>query len=384
MFSGAFSRNFRWAEYLAWARVLLGLTALLTELFQDRRLSPFFGVALGVFLLYSAAVALRQEARSRIFGLLRLFADTVFFLILANHGAGNSIWLPSIYFLYLLSFAVALTGPAEVFVVVGISLVFCAVAKQAQLAPLERTIMVGGVMAGAFSICKKRLTDRIEQLTRESEGSRQQSLTAAEAERQRIASDFHDGPLQSFISLQMRLEIVRKMLERNPAAGMEELQQLQNLAVSQVRELRAFVRSMRPLELDGANLAASARTLAENFQKESGIPVTFVGGDAPVAVPRELCSEVLQMLREALHNVQKHAGATRVAVGIEKVGKVLELSVDDNGRGFQFSGTYNLDELELLRLGPVSLRRRARAVNAGLTLESRPGRGAGLKVRVTL
>ena len=382
MFSVFFSREFRWGQYLAWARVLLGLTALVSEIFLPRKTSPFFGIALGVFLLYSAAVMLRHATTSRIFGLLRLFADTVFFLILANYGAGNSIWLPSIFYLYLLSAAVAFTGPAEVLIVVAMCLVFCAVAPQEHLPILQRTVVVGGVMACAFSINKKRLTDRVHELEKETEGSRRHSLEAAEAERQRIASDFHDGPLQSFISLQMRLEIVRKMLERNPQAGMEELQQLQNLAVSQVRELRAFVRSMRPLELDGANLAASARTLAEGFQKESGIPVTFVGGDTPIAVSRELCSEVLQMLREALHNVQKHAGATRVAVGIEKVGKVLELSVDDNGRGFQFSGSYSLDELELLRLGPSSLKRRARSVNADLMLESRPGRGAGLKVRV--
>lgn len=382
MFSGFFSREFRWGHYLAWARTLLGLTALLSELFQPRQTSPFFGVALGVFLLYSAAVALRQETRSRIFGLLRLFADTVFFLILANHGAGNSIWLPSIFFLYLLSSALVFFGPREVLVVVGICVVFCAVAPHRELALLQRTIVVGGTIACAFSITKKRLTGRIEALSRETKGSQEEALKAADAERQRIASDFHDGPLQSFISLQMRLEIVRKMLERNPNAGMEELQQLQNLAMSQVRELRAFVRSMRPVELDGANLAASARSVAENFQKESGIPVTFVGGEAPMAVGRELCSEVLQMLREALHNVQKHAGATRVAVGVEKVGKVLEISVDDNGRGFSFSGTYNLDELELLRLGPASLKRRARSVSADLVLESRPGRGTGLKVRV--
>ena len=141
---------------------------------------------------------------------------------------------------------------------------------------------------------------------------------------------------------------------------------------------------MRPVELDGANLLASARRTAENFQKESGSPVTFVGTDTPVGLPHEASSEVLQMLREALHNVRKHAGATRVAVAMDKTDRGLELSVDDNGNGFAFSGTYSLEELELLRLGPASLKRRARALNADLLLESRPGRGAGLKFRIPL
>ncbi len=81
-------------------------------------------------------------------------------------------------------------------------------------------------------------------------------LTPAEDERQRIASDFHDGPLQSFISLQMRLEILRKLLTRDIAAGMEDLRQLQILAQQQTRDLRSFLNSMRPVDMDGANIVA--------------------------------------------------------------------------------------------------------------------------------
>jgi signal transduction histidine kinase len=129
---------------------------------------------------------------------------------------------------------------------------------------------------------------------------------------------------------------------------------------------------------------ATARRAAERFQKESGIPVAFMGSDTPLGLPQEMTGEILQMIREALHNVQKHAGATRVAVAMEKTSNGLEISVDDNGRGFAFSGAYSLEELELLRLGPASLKRRARSLNADMVLESRPGRGAGLKVRIPL
>jgi signal transduction histidine kinase len=180
----------------------------------------------------------------------------------------------------------------------------------------------------------------------------------------------------------MRLDILRRLLERDFASGLQDLRQLQTLAQSQVRELRAFLNSMRPADIDGANLMASARRTAEHFQKENGIPVTFLGANSTIGVSREVAAEVLQMLREALHNVQKHSGATRVAVAVDKTDRGLEVSVDDNGRGFSFSGAYSLEELELLRLGPASLKRRARALNADLILESRPGRGAGLKFRI--
>jgi signal transduction histidine kinase len=289
-----------------------------------------------------------------------------------------------IYYLYLAAEAVALYSPREVLLVVGVSAIFCAVVQSPYVIGLRRTTAVAGVLAYAFAVYKRRLESTIRSQALQASEAKEEARRATETERQRIASDFHDGPLQSFISLQMRLEIVRKLLERDFRAGMDDLQDLQSLAQQQVKELRAFVRSMRPLELQGANLYASGRRVCENFQKESGIPVTFVGGEGPLKLPEETASMVIQMLREALHNVLKHAAATRVAVAVERAGKLLEISVDDNGRGFHFSGVYSLDELELLRLGPASVKRRARELNAEMTLESRPGRGAGLKVRIPI
>ncbi len=207
---------------------------------------------------------------------------------------------------------------------------------------------------------------------------------AQEEERQRIAADFHDGPLQSFIGLQMRLEILRKMLARNPQAVVEELRQLQELCQSQVAELRNFVRSMRPADVDGSNLGASISRMVEQFQKDTGVSTSFFSGEYLDPDETDISLEVLQMVREALNNVQKHSGASRVTVELNKKGEFLEISVDDNGEGFPFSGAYTLEELELLRLGPMSIRRRVRALGGDLKVESRPGQGAGVKVRIPL
>ena len=224
----------------------------------------------------------------------------------------------------------------------------------------------------------------MERLQSDLEAAQAAAAKARDVERQRIGSDFHDGPLQSFISLQMRLEMLRKLLERDFEAGMQDLKQLQTLAQSQIRDLRAFVHSMRPVDVEGGNLVAAVRRIAEMFQKESGVPVTFIGASKPVGLSQEMTQEVLAMVRESLHNVQKHAAATRVAVAMERTDRTLEISIDDNGHGFSFAGNYSLEELEMLRLGPASLMRRARTLNAELQLESRPGRGAGLKVRIPL
>jgi signal transduction histidine kinase len=376
----AFTFEFPWSRYLGWVRVLLGLAALAHEI-VFRGHSVLFLAALAVFVAYALLVALRRPAHQGPFALLELFADTVLFLVLVNQGAQGG-WLAALFFLYLLTGALTFYGPREVWVVVVVCGIFSAVAGRESAQALERVVIIAGAVACGFAVTRQRLQDRVDEISAEAIAAREEAKGTREDERQRIASDFHDGPLQSFISLQMRLEIVRKLLERDLKAGSQELQTVQELARSQVRELRAFLRSMRPVELDGGNFAVAARRVVESFQKDSGIPVTIVGADASFAMPPEVSAEALQMLREALHNVQKHAGASRVAVALEKASKTLEISVDDNGRGFHFSGTYNLEELELLQLGPVSLKRRARSLNADLVLESRPGQGAGLRMRI--
>jgi signal transduction histidine kinase len=379
-----YSLKFDWPRQIAWVRVLLAAATLGIGFFWPPHAAPllFFDGLLALYVVLSLMVAIRGIRPGGLLGLLALFGDAVYFLVLVSFGVG--LWLASVYFLYLLAEAVAFYGPVEVVVVAAVAAVFCAVLPYDEIGRLEPTVLVAGVLTCGFAVHKRRRETRIEQLNQKLEEVQKDAEKAREAERQRIASDFHDGPLQSFISLQMRLEILRKLLDRDFRAGMQDLMELQTLSQSQIRDLRVFLHSMRPVDMDGASLVATARRTAESFQKESGIPVTFLGTNTPLGLSQEATAEVLQMLREALHNVQKHAGATRVAVSMEKTDRGLEISVDDNGHGFNFAGIYTLEDLEMLRLGPASLKRRARSLNADLQLESRPGRGAGLKFRIPL
>jgi len=378
-----FRVKFAWPRYLPWVRVALAAIAFVLIYLYLRPASLLYFGPMSAYLAYGVVIALKHRGPSGVLGLLVLFGDTIFFMILATYGGERLFWLISLYFLFLMAEALLFGRPAEVGVIVGLCIVFCTVLPYGGVR-LASTVLVGGALAGAFAVSRRGQAAEIDKLTEQLTDARKAAEKAREQERVRIASDFHDGPLQSFISLQMRLEILRKLLDRDIQDGMQDLKQLQALAQSQVRDLRAFLHSMRPVDVDGANLVATARRAAESFQKETGIPVTFIGTPSPVGLPPEMTMEVLQMLREALHNVQKHAAASRVAVAMEKTDRGLEISVDDNGHGFAFAGTYSLEELELLRLGPASLKRRARSLGADLLLESRPGRGAGIKVRIPL
>jgi len=372
-----------WGRTVAWVRVALAAAVVGLGYLNPPRPSAFYQAVLGIYLVYAILAALRSKPQTGMIGMLALFGDAVYFLVVASRGPAT-VWLALAFFLYLLAEAVAFYSAVEVVVVTAVAAIFCAALSYSDMSALEPTVLVAGALACGCAMNKRGQTAEIERLTVALEEAKREAGKAAEDERQRIASDFHDGPLQSFISLQMRLEILRKLLTRDLSAGMEDLRQLQALAQQQIRDLRAFLHSMRPVDVDGASMVATARRAAETFQKETGIPVTFIGTNTPVGLPPESTLEVLQIIREALHNVQKHAGATRVAVAMEKSDRGLEISIDDNGHGFNFAGSYTLEELDLLHLGPVSLKRRARSLNADLLLESRPGRGAGIKVRIPL
>ncbi len=370
-------------KYFAWARVLLGIAALACELAFASTVSIPFTAGAAAFTTYALVLTGRSPQEGSRFALLALFIDTVFFLVLAGIGSVPVMWVAAAFYLFLIFEAVTGCAPREVLFVAAICVAFCAIPHGP--APwLASTAAGTGAMALAYSFSKARLKREIDALGTALSDAQQRAGKARESERQRIANDFHDGPLQSYMSLQMRLEVVKKMFERDFASGMAELQQLQELARAQVQDLRAFVRSMRPTEVDGNTFFSAARRVADLFQKESGVPVTFVGAETRLPLSQDATTEVLNMLREALHNVQKHAGASRVAVSLEVTPDLLELAVDDNGRGFHFSGRYTLEELEMLHLGPASLMRRARSLNAGLTLESTPGRGASIKARIPL
>ena len=363
--------------------MLAALALVFSYLYLPPGTPPVYFILMGLYLTYALLVALRARSHTGMLGLLNLFGDTVYFLVMASSASEPMLWLASVFYLYLLTEGLVFYSTVEIVIITVVSAVFCALMPYGQFV-LERTIVVSGALACAFATTTRRQKMEIAKLTDRAKEAEIAAEKAVENERVRIAGDFHDGPLQSFISLQMRLEILRKLIDRDFDAGMADLKQLQALAVSQVRDLRTFLHSMRPVDVDGANLVATARRTAETFQKESGIPVTFLGTNSPLGLPQEMSMEVLQMLKEALTNVQKHAGATRVAVALEKTDRGLEISIDDNGHGFGFAGSYTLEELELLRLGPASLKRRARGLNADLTLESRPSRGAGIKFRIPL
>jgi signal transduction histidine kinase len=208
-------------------------------------------------------------------------------------------------------------------------------------------------------------------------------VRAIEGERSRISRDLHDGILQTLLSIEIQLDVLRRRLPHAADQVATELATLQHTVRNETQELRRMVMDMRPLGVQSADLVDLMRGFAERFRNESSVALDLLI-DAAMDLPDRICRELFQIYREALHNVKKHARATHVVVKLWQNEEKVVLVIDDNGEGFSFAGRYTGDELDRLRLGPISIKDRTRSVGGVLMVESTPGHGARLTIEVPL
>jgi signal transduction histidine kinase len=205
---------------------------------------------------------------------------------------------------------------------------------------------------------------------------------AVESERSRISRDLHDGILQTLLSMNIQLDVLRRKLAGIAPGPSEELGVLQKTLQQESLEFRRLVTDMRPLRVESADMRELMLGFAERFRNESGIAIDLFIEDRNLRLPDRFCRELFQIYREALHNIKKHASASHVVVKLGQDEAKVFLVVDDNGRGFSFSGRYKSEDLDRLRLGPISIKERTRSVGGTLTVESNPGHGARLTVEI--
>ena len=207
---------------------------------------------------------------------------------------------------------------------------------------------------------------------------------AIEGERSRISRDLHDGILQTLLSIEIQLDVLRRRVAAAPDQAVSNLANLQQTVRNESAELRHLVTDLRPLRVQSADLVDLMRGFAERYRNESTLALDVLIDSADIHAPDRVCREVFQIYREALNNIKKHAKASHVVVKLSQDDSRLVLMVDDNGEGFSFAGKFTGDELDRLRLGPISIKERTRTVGGVLTIESNPGHGARLTIEVPL
>ncbi len=123
---------------------------------------------------------------------------------------------------------------------------------------------------------------------------------AIEGERSRISRDIHDGILQTLLSVDIQLDVLRRKLPQAPEQVAADLGTLQQTVRNETQELRRMVTDMRPIGVQSADLVDLMTGFAERFRNESGLAVDLLVDAATLQVPDRICRELFQIYREAL------------------------------------------------------------------------------------
>jgi two-component system sensor histidine kinase UhpB len=223
----------------------------------------------------------------------------------------------------------------------------------------------------------ERLANTFRKLVGRIEAERRRSgrlaLRAQEEERRRLARDLHDEVNQALTAILLRLQAVAQ--DASPAVA-EELAEVRRLVNQAMEELLRLARQLRPTALDDHGLYSAIESQVKRFSAQTGIDAELhlEGSADHLDADREIA--VFRVAQEALANVARHAGATRVAIELQPVGDCgMELAVRDDGRGFLTASESN-------GLGLNGMAERARLVGGELDILSVPEGGTAIRLRV--
>ncbi len=213
---------------------------------------------------------------------------------------------------------------------------------------------------------------------------RLQEAVATE-ERIRLARDLHDGVLQSLTGIGLRLAAVRGLLDEDPRTARVAVETLQELIVREQRDLRFFIKELKPPPLnrggEASSLAGSVAELVRRTELEWGLRAELRLQGLEEPIPEPLARDLYHVVREALVNAVRHGEASAVRVQIARSRDALSIIVADNGRGFPFQGHYAHADLLGANLGPRTLLERIVSLQGTLAVESSPS-GARLDIAI--
>lgn len=199
-----------------------------------------------------------------------------------------------------------------------------------------------------------------------------------EDERRRIARELHDQLGQQLTALRLTLETLKVQSSERTDLSVQ-VETLQELARQLDQDISFRVWELRPTPLENVGLRAALTNFVHNWSKHFGIHVqVHATGSSDGRLTSEVETMIYRLAQEALNNVAKHARAQHVDIVLERNADHLSLIIEDNGVGFNPLDTETLGQ----GLGMTGMRERAALVGADLQIESTPGRGTTVILRV--
>ena len=240
---------------------------------------------------------------------------------------------------------------------------------------------VQGVFASARDITERKQAE--EELRRSEEKLRQlysQLMAAQENERRRVARELHDGLQQLLAGIKFKVEsFVQTIRNSGIQTETEPLEAVIPVIQESVREIRRIQMNLRPAILDDLGILATISWFCREFEAAcQGIQIEKQIDVQEHDIPEPLKMAIYRIIQEGLTNITKHSGASLVHLSFRKTGGRIELSIQDNGQGFDLQEAFSVESARG-GMGLVSMRERAEHSGGSFFIESGKGRGTVLR-----
>lgn len=230
------------------------------------------------------------------------------------------------------------------------------------------------LVAGAIE--RAHLFATLAEKEAELEALMRRTIEAQEEERRRVATEIHDGVTQQMVSVWYRLHAALRALRTDPDRAEAELIRARELVDEALEEARVAIYDLRPSILDDLGLVPSLRTLAARQLEGLAVELEL---QEDLSLPPHHEVALYRIAQESITNVRKHAEASRVRLGLRVESDEVVLVVEDDGRGFDATAAPRG-----VSFGLTGMRERANLAGGELRVESEPGQGTRIEVRIPL
>src|SRR5438105_11200659 len=196
-------------------------------------------------------------------------------------------------------------------------------------------------------------------------------------ERQRLARELHDSVSQALYGIALGARSARNRLARDPQRAVEPLDYILGLAEAALADMRSLILELQPESLEREGLVGALAKRADAIKGRYGIDMrTDLPEEPPISLGTK--QDIYRIAQEALHNLVKHSRAKHASLRLRVDRNALTMEVADDGEGFDPSRSYPG------HFGLPSMRERAQSRGGELQIESRPGEGTTVRVRVPI
>ena len=222
---------------------------------------------------------------------------------------------------------------------------------------------------------ERRVAVRTREVERLAEESRYAAIVR---ERLQIARDLHDTLAHSMMAMLSEVRLLRKLQERDPGALPDELARAEAVAHDGLNEARSAINQMRGNSVRDTGLGPAISRAVERFKDRTGLEVDVQIDGAAARFGDERAEVIFRMTEEALRNIERHAGASRLRLSLLTNAAHLLLHIEDDGIGFDPA------TLRPGHFGLVGLKEQAQMIGAELSIESAPERGTTLRLALRI